>query len=225
VSFTVPSGNFGNVCAGHVARMMGLPIRHLVVATNENDVLDEFFRTGVYRVRKGAETHETSSPSMDISKASNFERFVFDLLGRDGARTRALFGTQVEKEGRFALSADEFARIAQFGFQSGSSTHADRLATIRAAWERHRTMIDTHTADGVKVAAERVEDGVPMIVLETALPAKFAETIREALGREPERPAGLEGIEALPKRFTVMPPDAQRVKAYIADHTGLASRG
>ena len=87
VSFAVPSGNFGNICAGHVARMMGLPIRKLVVATNENDVLDEFFRTGVYRVRGSAETHETSSPSMDISKASNFERFVFDLLGRDGART------------------------------------------------------------------------------------------------------------------------------------------
>ena len=90
VSFTVPSGNFGNICAGHVARMMGLPIAQLVVATNENDVLDEFFRTGVYRVRGSADTHETSSPSMDISKASNFERFVFDLLGRDGARVESL---------------------------------------------------------------------------------------------------------------------------------------
>ncbi|HEX5687588.1 MAG TPA: threonine synthase [Ideonella sp.] len=223
VSFTVPSGNFGNVCAGHVARMMGLPIKHLVVATNENDVLDEFFRTGTYRVRKGAETHETSSPSMDISKASNFERFVFDLLGRDGARTRELFSTQIERQGAFSLSADEFARIARFGFQSGRSTHADRVATIRSTWENHGSMIDTHTADGVKVAAERVEAGVPMIVLETALPAKFAETIREALGREPERPAGLAGIEALPKRFTVMPPDVARVKTYIAQHTGLAA--
>jgi threonine synthase len=223
VSFTVPSGNFGNVCAGHVARMMGLPIKHLVVATNENDVLDEFFRTGTYRVRKGAETHETSSPSMDISKASNFERFVFDLLGRDGARTKELFSTQIERQGSFTLSADEFQRIARFGFQSGRSTHADRLATIRSTWEKHGSMIDTHTADGVKVAAERVEAGVPMIVLETALPAKFAETIREALGREPERPAKLEGIENLPKRFTVMPPDAARVKAYIAQHTGLAA--
>ncbi|MFZ5551062.1 MAG: threonine synthase [Pseudomonadota bacterium] len=219
VSFTVPSGNFGNVCAGHVARMMGLPIRHLVVATNENDVLDEFFRTGTYRVRKGAETHETSSPSMDISKASNFERFVFDLLGRDADRTRTLFGAQIEQQGGFTLSADEFARIAGFGFQSGRSTHADRLATIRSAWERHGTMIDTHTADGVKVAVERVEPGVPMIVLETALPAKFAETIREALGRDPARPAGLDGIESLPKRFVVVPPDAARVKAYIAEHT------
>jgi threonine synthase len=199
--------------------MMGLPIKHLVVATNENDVLDEFFRTGTYRVRKGGETHETSSPSMDISKASNFERFVFDLLGRDGGRTRELFSTRIEQQGGFTLSPDEVARIAGFGFQSGRSTHADRVATIRSTWERHGTMIDTHTADGVKVAAERVESGVPMIVLETALPAKFAETIREALGREPERPAGLEGIEALPKRFVVMPPDAARVKAYIAERT------
>ncbi|MBK7615926.1 MAG: threonine synthase [Burkholderiales bacterium] len=221
VSFTVPSGNFGNVCAGHVARMMGLPVKHLVVATNENDVLDEFFRTGTYRVRKGAETHETSSPSMDISKASNFERFVFDLLGRDGAHCKALFGAALDQKGAFTITAEEFARIAGFGFQSGKSTHADRLATIRATFERHATMIDTHTADGVKVAAERVEAGVPMIVLETALPAKFADTIREALGPmggDAERPAALNGIEALPKRFTVMKPDTAAVKAFIEQH-------
>jgi threonine synthase len=218
VSFTVPSGNFGNVCAGHVARMMGLPVKHLVVATNENDVLDEFFRTGTYRVRKGAETHETSSPSMDISKASNFERFVFDLLGRDGAHCKALFGATLDQKGAFTITAGEFARIAGFGFQSGKSTHADRLATIRSTWERFGSMIDTHTADGVKVAAERVEPDVPMIVLETALPAKFAETIREALGREAERPAALEGIEGLPKRFSVMKPDTAAVKAFIEKH-------
>src|SRR5690349_10532147 len=127
VSFTVPSGNFGNVCAGHVARMMGLPIAQLVVATNENDVLDEFFRTGVYRVRAAADTHETSSPSMDISKASNFERFVFDLLGRDGAKTKALFHDQLGSQGRFDLSAEAaFKSAAQhYGFVSGKSTHAD----------------------------------------------------------------------------------------------------
>jgi len=218
VSFAVPSGNFGNVCAGHVARMMGLPIHRLVVATNENDVLDEFFRTGTYRVRGTAETHETSSPSMDISKASNFERFVFDLLGRDGPRTKALFADAIAKDGGFTLTADEFARVAGFGFVSGRSTHADRLATIRDAWQRCGTMIDTHTADGLKVAREHLDVGVPMLVLETALPAKFAETIREALGRDPERPAGLEGIEALPKRFTVLPADTDRVKAYIESH-------
>ncbi|GAA0757865.1 threonine synthase [Ideonella azotifigens] len=216
VSFAVPSGNFGNVCAGHVARMMGLPIKQLVVATNENDVLDEFFRTGTYRVRGSADTYETSSPSMDISKASNFERFIFDLLGHDAGaaeRTRTLF-----REGSFTLSAAEKARFAEFGFVSGKSTHADRVATIRATWQQHHDMIDPHTADGVKVAAEHVEAGVPMIVLETALPAKFAETIREALGREPSRPAALADIELLPKRFSVMKPDVAAVKSLIEQH-------
>lgn len=224
VSFTVPSGNFGNVCAGHVARQMGLPVHRLVVATNENDVLDEFFRTGVYRVRGSADTHETSSPSMDISKASNFERFVFDLVGRDPARCKALFADALSREGRFDLSGDAvFAdAAAHYGFQSGRSTHADRLATIREVDRRHAVVIDTHTADGVKVAREHLESGVPMVVLETALPIKFAETIVEALGHEPERPAAYAGIESLPKRVTVMPADVDRVKAYIAERTAAA---
>lgn len=216
VSFAVPSGNFGNICAGHVARMMGLPIRKLVLATNENDVLDEFFRTGTYRVRSSAETHETSSPSMDISKASNFERFVFDLLKRDAARTRSLFADEIGRRGTFTLQPDEIARFAEHGFVSGRSTHADRLATIRDTHLRFGELIDTHTADGLKVAREHVEANVPMIVLETALPAKFAETIVEAIGREPERPAAMRGIEQLPKRFEVMASDAAAVKRFIA---------
>ncbi len=221
VSFTVPSGNFGNVCAGHIARMMGLPIEKLVVATNENDVLDEFFRTGVYRVRGTAQTYHTSSPSMDISKASNFERFVFDLLGRDPARVAQLFA-DVEQKGGFDLAeSGDFARVAEFGFVSGRSTHADRLATIRDVYARYGKMIDTHTADGVKVAREHLQPGVPMVVLETAQPVKFGETIREALGREAERPAAFDGIEALPQRCEVVPADAVRVKAFIAAHTGL----
>jgi len=217
VDFTVPSGNFGNVCAGHVARMMGLPISKLVVATNENDVLDEFFRTGVYRVRGSADTHETSSPSMDISKASNFERFVFDLLGRDGARTKSLFHDQLGSQGRFDLSGEPaFKEAAQrYGFASGKSTHADRLATIRDTHKRFGTTIDTHTADGVKVAREQLQPGVPMVVLETALSIKFAATIEEALGHAPERPAKFEGIEALPKRVTVLPADVEQVKAFV----------
>ena len=220
VDFTVPSGNFGNVCAGHVARMMGLPIGKLVVATNENDVLDEFFRTGVYRVRSSADTHETSSPSMDISKASNFERFVFDLLGRDGAKIKALFHDQLGSQGRFDLSADPaFKSAAQrYGFVSGKSIHADRLATIRDTHKRFATTIDTHTADGVKVAREQLQPGVPMVVLETALPIKFAATIEEALGHVPERPAKFEGIEELPKRVKLLPADAAVIKRYIADH-------
>ncbi|MBL8387765.1 MAG: threonine synthase [Hydrogenophaga sp.] len=220
VSFAVPSGNFGNVCAGHVARQMGLPIGRLIVATNENDVLDEFFRTGTYRVRGSADTYETSSPSMDISKASNFERFVFDLLGRDAARTKNLFDAELHLHGRFDLGADPlFAKAAsQYGFASGKSTHANRLATIKATFEQHGVMIDTHTADGVKVARELRQAGENVVVLETALPIKFAETIREALGRDPARPAKFDGIEALPKRVQVMGADAVAVKRYITDH-------
>ena len=218
VDFVVPSGNFGNICAGHIARQMGLPVGRLILATNENDVLDEFFRTGVYRPRNTAETHATSSPSMDISKASNFERFVFDLLGRDGARVRQLFGHDVERQGAFTLRSDEFARVAGYGFASGRSTHADRLATIRGEWQRHGVLVDPHTADGVKVAREHAQPGVPMIVLETAQPAKFAATIVEAIGIEPPRPPALVGIEQLPKRCTVMPADVERVKRYIADN-------
>jgi threonine synthase len=220
VSFTVPSGNFGNVCAGHVARMMGLPIETLIVATNENDVLDEFFKTGVYRVRGTVDTHETSSPSMDISKASNFERFVFDMLSRDGVQVNNLFGEQLSKTGAFDLSAGIAEARTQYGFASGRSTHADRLATIKSTYQAHGVMIDTHTADGVKVAKEYLAahptSAEPMIVLETALPIKFASTIVEALGVEPTRPAQFDGIEALPKRVVNMPADVALVKAYIA---------
>ena len=226
VSFTVPSGNFGNICAGHIARMMGLPISKLVVATNENDVLHEFFQTGIYRVRKSAETLHTSSPSMDISKASNFERFVYDLLKGDTARVRSLF-QKVDQQGGFDLSGkagsdgDEFSRVGSFGFASGRSTHQDRLNTLRDASSRYGLTIDTHTADGIKVAREQLEPGIPMIVLETALPAKFNETIREALGRDAERPAGFENIEELPQRFDVMAASADDIKRYIASRTGL----
>jgi threonine synthase len=206
VSFAVPSGNFGNIYAGYVARRMGLPIRRLVLATNENDVLDEFFRTGRYRPRKNVAA--TSSPSMDISKASNFERYVFDLLDRDASRLKDLF------------AKDEFKlATAREGFVSGKSTHADRLATIRAVFEKYGVMIDPHTADGVKVAQAHREPGAPMICLETALPAKFAATIREALGRDPERPAAFKGIEDRPQRFQLIEPDAGAVKRFIENHS------
>jgi len=219
VSFTVPSGNFGNVCAGHVARMMGLPIERLVVATNENDVLDEFFRTGVYRPRGAEHTLETSSPSMDISKASNFERFVFDLLDRDAARVKRLFGEELAAKGFFEITAEERARIGErYGFVSGRSTHEDRVATIRLCHRQYGVVIDTHTADGLKVALAKREPGVPMLVLETALPAKFAVTIEEALGLVPPRPAALDDLESRPKRVSVMPISVDQVKQFIVDH-------
>jgi len=223
VSFAVPSGNFGNVLAGHIARMMGLPISRLVVATNENDVLDEFFRTGRYRPRGSAETQQTSSPSMDISKASNFERFVHDLLGGATGQVADLW-KDLETRGEFDLSdTPEFAAIGDFGFVSGRSLHANRVATIRETRERYGVVVDTHTADGLYVARQWREPGVPMLCLETAQPAKFADTIREALGIEPPRPAAFEGIESRAQRFTLMPRDVTMLKHYIAERV-LASR-
>jgi len=219
VSFAVPSGNFGNVCAGHIARMMGLPIDKLVVATNENDVLDEFFKTGVYSPRGSANTYHTSSPSMDISKASNFERFVYDLVGRDGTKTRALW-SKVDAGHSFDLNAGGyFAKISDYGFQSGSSSHADRMKTIRETADKYQVVVDTHTADGIKVALELRDEKIPMIVLETALPAKFEDSIIEALGKVPERPATLNNIEGLPQRFDVMDFDTVAIKQYIMDKT------
>ena len=217
VSFAVPSGNFGNILSGHIARQMGLPIRKLVLATNENNVLEEFFRTGIYRPRPAAQTYATSSPSMDISRASNFERFVFDLVGRDPERVTALWAS-LARDGFFDLSAQQVQFAEQYGFESGVSTHADRLATIKSVHEASGRLIDTHTADGVKVARAFVEPGVPMLVLETALAAKFSETIEQAVGQSAPTPAKLAGLESLPQRVTVLPCDAQSVRDYIEAH-------
>ena len=217
VSFSVPSGNFGNICAGHVARTMGLPIRKLILATNENDVLDEFFRTGCYRPRETAETLQTSSPSMDISKASNFERFIFDLTGRDAAKVKELWGV-VDAGGAFDLAGTPlWEKIRDFGMVSGTSSHSARIDTIREVHEKYGLLIDPHTADGLKVGLEYREAGVPLVCLETALPVKFSESIVEAIGKEPDRPAGYENIEDLPQRYVVMNADVDVVKAFIAE--------
>jgi threonine synthase len=199
---------------------MGLPVERLVLATNENDVLDEFFRSGRYRVRSAAETRATSSPSMDISKASNFERYVFDVVGRDAALVRGLWA-ELDARGSFDLAGTpHWQAVRASGFASGCSTHADRLATIRGLHASSGLVIDPHTADGVKVAREHLAPGVPMICLETALPAKFAETIVEAIGREPARPAGYADIESRPQRFTVLPADVAQLKAFVEAHAG-----
>lgn len=215
VSVTVPSGNFGNILSGHFAKSMGVPIRRLVLAANENNVLDDFFRTGVYRPRSAADTHATSSPSMDISKASNLERFVFDLVGRDPERLAALW-RELDGPGFFDLSA-ELPRFAEeFGFASGTSTHADRVATIRAVHAATGIVVDPHTADGVKVAREHVEPGVPMLVLETAKPAKFPEIVREAIGEDPGMPEHLAELLGLPQHVTEMADDAAELRDFIA---------
>lgn len=215
VSFCVPSGNFGNVCAGHIAKQMGLPVRRLMVATNENDVLDEFFKTGSYRPRTAVHTHVTSSPSMDISKASNFERFIFDLTGRDAAEIETLWAEVGAGKGfNLAFALDKIRN--EYGFVSGKSLHRDRLAVIKQVYEQDGELIDPHTADGVKVARELREAGETVVCLETALAAKFADTIREAVGDvDIPRPAKLQGLEDLPQKVQNVPNQAEAVKEII----------
>lgn len=215
VSFCVPSGNFGNVCAGHIAKQMGLPVRRLMVATNENDVLDEFFKTGSYRPRTAVHTHVTSSPSMDISKASNFERFIFDLTGRDAAEIETLWAEVGAGKGfNLAFALDKIRN--EYGFVSGKSLHRDRLAVIKQVYGQDGELIDPHTADGVKVARELREAGETVVCLETALAAKFADTIHEAVGDvEIPRPAKLQGLEDLPQKVQNVPNQAEAVKEII----------
>ena len=217
VSFAVPSGNFGNILAGHIAREMGVPIDTLVLATNENNVLAEFFNTGVYRPRPSKETFETSSPSMDISKASNFERFVFHMFNNDATKIATLW-REVDAGRAFDVSqTPEFkAQRERFGIVAGTSSHADRLATIREVYEKTGGLIDTHTADAVKVARSMIKPGIPMIVLETALPIKFAETVKTAVGFEPPLTSAQADMMALPQRVTQIAPSIERVKAIVA---------
>ncbi|WP_311519209.1 threonine synthase [uncultured Actinomyces sp.] len=222
VSFSVPTGNFGDVFAGHVARSMGVPIDRLIVATNENNVLDEFYRTGIYRVRSSEQTFKTSSPSMDISKASNFERFVFDLVERDQERVRELFVDQLGARGEFSLAETrEFKDTRRkFGFLSGSSTHADRIDSIQSVYRHDHVLIDPHTADAWKVARDALRGGAveqPLVVLETALPVKFAETIEEALGITPEVPERFASVMNAGRHVVDLPNDPEAVKALIRE--------
>ena len=211
IDVTVPTGNFGNVCAGWVAKQMGVPIRRLVVACNENNVLDEFFKTGRYAVRASEDVVTTSSPSMDIAKASNFERFIFDLLDRDADVTKDVFAS-LTPDTPLKLSP---ALVSETGFVSGTSTEDDRMATIRQVYTDHGRLIDPHTADGWHVASQYVDSAVPMVTLETALPAKFADAIERATGVVPTRPERFRGIEDLPQHVTIIPADTGAVRTHI----------
>ncbi|MCX7183526.1 MAG: threonine synthase [Nitrosospira sp.] len=218
VMFSVPSGNFGNIYAGYVASMMGLPIKRLVLATNENDVLHEFFLTGLYRPRAAKETLHTSSPSMDISRASNFERFIFDMSGKDANKIIDLWQA-IDNNGTFNLIGTPlWEKIKNSNFVSGSSNHEARIATIRKIYEQYGMLIDTHTADGLKVGLEYRETNVPMICMETALPIKFPESILEATGHRPPCPAAYKNLENLPQRYTVMNTDTNGIKTFIIEH-------
>ena len=219
VSFSVPSGNFGNICAGHVAFMMGLPIKRLILATNENDVLHEFFSTGCYRPRAAKETKHTSSPSMDISKASNFERFIFDMTSRDTEKVRKLW-EEVDNNRAFDISGTQlWEKIRKSHIISGTSNHKARIETIREIHRKYGVLVDPHTADGLKVGFEHREKDIPLVCLETALPAKFSESIVEAIGAEPSRPDGYYNLEDLPQRYVEMDADATEIKTFISSNT------
>jgi len=215
VSFAVPTGNFGNICAGYIAKKMGLPIDELILATNENDVLDEFFRSGRYRPRSSAEI--TSSPSMDISKASNFERFMFELVGRDSEKIRELW-VEVDAGKPIDISKTPYMQeLKNEKIVSGSSRHQDRIQAIRTGWQEFRVLIDTHTADALKVGIEYFQPETnKLVVLETAQAVKFADTIRTALNIRPPCPVAYEKIEEQPQRVKELPAETQQIKDYIS---------
>jgi threonine synthase len=218
VYFSVPSGNFGNICAGHIAFMMGLPIKRLILATNENDVLHEFFSTGCYRPRTAEETKHTSSPSMDISKASNFERFIFDMTSRNAEKVRELW-EEVDNSRAFDISGTPlWEKIRKSHITSGTSNHKTRIETIREIHKKYGVLVDPHTADGLKVGLEHREKNIPLVCLETALPAKFSESIVEAVGSEPSRPDGYFNLEDLPQRYVEMDADATEIKIFISSN-------
>jgi threonine synthase len=220
INFSVPTGNFGDIYAGFIAKMMGLPVNKLILATNENDVLNVFFKKGIYTPRSSEKTYKTSSPSMDISKASNFERFIFDLFNRDDAKTKELF-----VKGSFNIAkTKEFKTLKnKFGFLSGKSTHANRLKSIKEVYSKYKQLIDTHTADAYKVAKDfKLKERI--VVLETALPIKFEDTVKEALGFAPKKDKKFVKLEKLKRYYVNFDNDPEKVKKYIVKNSSIIIR-
>ncbi|MFW5991210.1 MAG: threonine synthase [Candidatus Nanoarchaeia archaeon] len=211
VDFVVPTGNFGNVLSGYIAKQMGVPIRRLIVATNENNVLSKLINTGVYEYTP---SQSTSSPSMDISKASNYERLVYDIFSKDAQTTRKYieeFAAKGKVDLRdYGVSKDVFKDI---GFYCATSTHNDRQKIIKEVYDESGSIIDPHTADGMN-AAKKYKGDVPIVSMETALPVKFEDTIYEALGFIPEREERFKDM-ASKNGFYVMDNNLEKLKEYI----------
>ncbi len=213
VAFSVPTGNFGDIFAGYVAKRMGLPIRRLLLATNENNILTRFVNGGDYSL---GTVVPTLSPSMDIQVASNFERYLYYLFDENPARVREAFARFVET-GRMEFDAAERKRVAG-DFISSSVDRGETLDTIASFYRETGYLLDPHTAVGVKAALGRLGCGMPIICLATAHPAKFDEAVKTATGREPERPASLAGIEDLPSRRQVLEADLTQLRDFIERH-------
>jgi threonine synthase len=214
VSFTVPTGNFGDIFAGHVAQRMGLPVDRLVIASNENDILPRCFATGEYVLR---DVRLTQSPSMDIQISSNFERILFDALGRDAAALRGLMGN-LSQSGRFGVPSAALERLRR-EFLAFRTDEADTQAEMRRTYEETGHILDPHTAVGVHAARQAQAGGAggPMVVLGTAHPAKFPEAVERATGRHPNLPPHMADLMSRPERVTVLPNDAGAVERFIRD--------
>lgn len=216
VSFSVPTGNFGDVFAGYAAKKMGVPIERLIVATNRNDILARFLASGEYRMDDVA---PTMSPSMDIQVASNFERLLFDVFGRDGARVRASLDSLAQSRG-FAVAPEELAR-ARADFDGARVDEAETLATMALVRAEAGFLIDPHGAVGVAAARRRqVDPDVPMVTLATAHPAKFGAAVAKATGEDPALPPRMADLLAREERYTVLPNDLAAVRAHIAARVG-----
>ncbi|HXG77951.1 MAG TPA: threonine synthase [Methyloceanibacter sp.] len=203
VAFTVPTGNFGDIFAGYAARAMGLPVARLVIATNLNDSLVRVLSTGAYEPR---DVVATSSPSMDIQLASNFERLLFELAGRDAARVKELMG-DLRRAGNFRLNEAELAGMRKL-FAAHSVGEHETEMTIRGLYEETGMLVDPHTAVGVAAAwAQSGLGSCPMVVLATAHPAKFPQAVMRACGREPEQPERLRLRLGQHERCATLPND------------------
>lgn len=213
VIFSVPTGNFGDIFAGYVAKRMGLPVRSLLLATNENNILTRFVNSGDYSL---SSVVPTLSPSMDIQVASNFERYLFYLFGENPERVREAFARFAET-GRMEFTAIERETVVA-DFLSQSVNRQETLDTISSFFQETGYLLDPHTAVGVKASLDHLNIGLPLICLATAHPAKFDEAVVTATGREPERPASLAGIEGLPSRCDVLEADLAAVRDFIESH-------
>lgn len=213
VSFSVPTGNFGDIFAGYVAKRMGLPIDRLVIATNTNDILARTLAEGRYELRP---VTATASPSMDIQVSSNFERLLFEAYGRDGAAICRLMGDL--RDGGFTLDAGPLDFIRQ-DFAAGRADEVETAKTMRDVRRKTGLLVDPHTAVGLAVASRFVKSGAPMITLGTAHPAKFPDAVRAATGETPELPKGLSDLTDRPERFTAIANDQAAVERFIAGHT------
>ncbi|WP_166520849.1 threonine synthase [Bradyrhizobium canariense] len=221
VDFVVPTGNFGDIFAGYVAKRMGLPVRTLGIAANVNDILARTLKTGIYEVR---EVHATASPSMDIQISSNFERLLFEAGGRDAAGVRRLMDS-LKQSGRFVLPDATLAAIRE-GFDAGRADQTETAAAIRAAWREAGELVDPHTAVALAVADRDTTDRtVPSIVLSTAHPAKFPDAVEAACGQRPQLPAWLDGLMTKSEHMKVMKNDQTEVERFVLSVSRAAKQG